>query len=272
MKGILRIQSEMKNGRTILKDSYCTQPFKIANITEDKKDHRLRLMLMSSSPGILDNDEYKIEIELNENCNVELSTQSYQRIFQMKTGARQETKVRMKRNSSLIFLPHPAVPHQSSIFSSKNTFYLSEDCLLIWGEVLSCGRKLNGEVFRLSKYHTVTEIFSSGKLVVKENLMLAPGYIDVNMIGQLEGYTHQASFICIGIGIPINVIIDDIHDLLEDENEICFAASALPGKGMNLRILGHKAEQLYSIHQLVARRIISYQNRKLPVKTTAYVK
>ena len=272
MTGILHIQSEMKNGKTILKDSYCTQPFKLANITEDKNDHRLHLMIMSSSPGILDNDEYKIEIGLDENCEVELSTQSYQRIFQMKTGARQEMKVRMKKNSSFIFLPHPAVPHRSSIFSSKNKVYLSEDCILIWAEVLSCGRKLNGEIFSLSKYHTVTEIFLSGKLVVKENLMLAPGFIDVNMIGQLEGYTHQSSFICVGNKIPLNVMMDDTHDLLKRENDICFGISALPGNGMNVRILGHKAEQLYNVHQLIARHINSFQSKKLSIKTTAYVK
>jgi len=262
----------MKNGKTILKDSYCTQPFKLANITEDKKDHWLHLMLMSSSPGILDNDQYKINIDLEENCRVQLTTQSYQHIFQMKAGAKQEIQVILKRSSSFIFLPHPAVPHQSSIFSAKNKFYLSEDCLLIWGEVLSCGRKLNGEVFRLSKYHTVTEIFSSGKLVVKENLMLAPQYIDVNMIGQLEGYTHQASLICVGNVMPINTMIEEIHDLLKDEDDICFGVSALPGNGMNVRILGHKAEQLFSIHHLIARHIISSQTRKQPIKTTAYVK
>lgn len=213
MTGVLRIQCATRNGKTILKDSYSTQPFKLADVTEDKADRRLHLIVMSYSPGILDNDHYKIEIDLDENCIVELATQSYQRIFRMKTGARQEMVVRMKKGSSFSFLPHPSVPHEHSIFSSKNKFYLSEGCLLMWGEVLSCGRKLNGEVFKLSKYHTVTEIFSSGSLIVKENLMVSPGDIDVNTIGQLEGYTHQASFTCVGSMMPIHPRVEAIHDL-----------------------------------------------------------
>src|SRR5688572_5960919 len=213
----LHIQAAIRKGKTILKSSYYTQPFKLADITEDKNGHRLHLMLMSSSPGILDNDDYKINIELEEHCFVELETQSYQRLFQMKAGAKQEMEVRMERGSSFIFLPHPAVPHEASVFSSKNKFYLANDCLLIWGEVLTCGRKLNGEIFRFSRYQTITEIFLSGKLIAKENLMVAPALTDVNAIGQLEGYTHQASFMCVGNMFSIDPFIEYIHELLLHE-------------------------------------------------------
>ena len=251
----------MRNGKTFLKNSFCTQPFKLADVTEDRNAHRLQLMLMSSSPGILDNDDYRINIELDEYCSVELETQSYQRLFQMKTGAKQVMEVKMQKASSLIFLPHPSVPHESSKFSSKNKFYLSEDCLLIWGEVLTCGRKLNGEVFRLSRYHSVTEIFLSEKLIVKENLLVAPSLIDVNLPGQLEGYTHQASFTCVGNMLP-ETIVENIHELLLTETDISFGVSALPVDGFILRLMGNKAEQLYNILKSIALRITTYKSRR----------
>jgi len=59
----LHIETISKKGITCLKQSYCTPPFKVANITEDKSSNRLQLMLMSSSPGILDDDEYELKIE-----------------------------------------------------------------------------------------------------------------------------------------------------------------------------------------------------------------
>ena len=272
MTGIMRLLAQVKNGKTILKDSYCTQPFKLADITEDKKDHWLQLMLMSSSPGILDNDHYKMNVDLEEDCKVQLTTQSYQRIFQMKTGAKQEMEVRMRRGSSFIFLPHPATPHKSSIFFSKNRFYLSEECLLIYGEVLACGRKLNGEVFKLSSYHSVTDVFSSDKLIVKENLLAAPDRINVTSIGQWEGYTHQASFICVTNTMSANTLLESIHDLLQYEDDILFGASTLDGNGFCIRILGYKAEQLFNIHDLIARRIVSIHRKKPSTKTSAYAK
>ena len=41
-------------------------------------------MLMSSSPGILDEDKYLMKIEVAEGCALKLHTQSYQRLFTMK--------------------------------------------------------------------------------------------------------------------------------------------------------------------------------------------
>lgn len=267
----LHIQAAWRNGKTILKNSFHTPPFKLADITEDKNDPVLYLMLMSSSPGILDNDDYKISIELDEDCSVELQTQSYQRLFQMKSGAKQELQLRMGRGSSFIFLPYPSVPHESSVFSSKNTFHLSADCLLIFGEVLTCGRKLNGEVFRFSRYHTITEIFLSGKLIVKENLMVAPALTDVNAIGQLEGYTHQASFMCVGNMFPVDPFIEDIHGLLLHEQNISFGISALPCSGFIVRLMGYKAEQLYDMLKLIALHVRTLQ-KKVPVNKVAYAK
>ena len=83
----LNIKTGFKNNKTYLETGYCTQPFKIANITEDKSKGILQLMLMSSSPGILDGDDYNIKIELAEHSFLELQTQSYQRLFNIKKGA-----------------------------------------------------------------------------------------------------------------------------------------------------------------------------------------
>ena len=62
----LHIEIVVKNGITCLKQSYCTPPFKVVNITEDKSSPQLQLMLMNSSPGILDEDDYEQKIELSE--------------------------------------------------------------------------------------------------------------------------------------------------------------------------------------------------------------
>src|SRR5215213_6322329 len=138
----LHIQTAVRNSKTFLKSVFHTQPFKLADITEDRSEKTLRLMMMSSSPGILDGDEYKIKIDLEEGCSVVLETQSFLRLFNMKKGASQEMEIKMGNNSSFVFLPHPSVPHESSAFTSKSKIYLSGECSLTWGEVLTCGRKL----------------------------------------------------------------------------------------------------------------------------------
>lgn len=247
MTAELYIQTGLRDGKTFLKKAYHTTPFKVANITEDKSQPTLHLMLISSSPGILDGDEYQIKIEVAEGNNLNLHTQSYQRLFNMKESASQSMEVYMDKQSSFHYLPHPSVPHKSSSFVAKNKIFLTEGCSLTWGEVLTCGRKLSGEEFKFSKYHNITEIFNNGRLVIKENLLLQPSIVDVHAMGQLEGYTHQATLVFINQQINIGRAIIAIHQSLTMEDDVCFGISALQVNGLIVRLLGHKAEQLHTI-------------------------
>ena len=252
MIATLHIQTAWANDVTYLKKSYCTTPFKVVNITEDKKDPTLRLMLMSSSPGILDGDIYQLKIEVDENSSLQLHTQSYQRLFTMKQGAEQHMKVHLAKNASFCFIPHPAVPHEQSNFTARNKIYLSKNCSLIFGEILTCGRKLNGEAFLFSKHHTITEIFLDNQLIIKENLLMQPACIKVNTIGQLQDYTHQASLIYLDENADIKNLVAMIYELLSAQKEISVGVSAAPVNGLVVRLLGQKAEQLFDCLKMIA--------------------
>lgn len=248
----LHIQAAERDGITYLKQSYFTPPFKVANITEDKQAGPLHLMLMSSSPGILDGDDYQLKISIEENAHLHLHTQSYQRLFNMKQGASQKQEVYLKKNASLIYIPHPAVPHKQSIFTTCNKIYLEENNRLIWGELLTCGRKLNGEHFDFIKYHSITDIYISGRLVIKENWLIQPGITNVHTIGQWEGYTHQASLLMFDRQENIPSQYDAINHFLLQQQEITFGISTLQHNGLIVRILGHKAEQLFNCQNRIA--------------------
>ena len=251
MTSKLHIQTSVRNGKTFLKSSFCNQPFKIADITEGRATKDLRLMIMSSSPGILDGDEYLMKVEMDAASSLHLETQSYQRLFRMKTGASQTMEVRMNDHASLIYLQHPVVPHEASTFVAKNKIFLSGSCSLLWGEVLTCGRKLNGESFCFSSFHNITEVYLHKKLVVKENLLIKPTQTDINSIGQLEGYSHQASLICIDETISIKEMIIQLrHEFAE--KDFAFGVTELPVNGLIVRVLGSRAEQLFETIKKIA--------------------
>jgi urease accessory protein len=251
MKADLHIQVAAINQISFLQKAYCTTPFKVMNITEDKNCKQLHLMLMSSSPGILDGDEYNMNINVAENASLFLHTQAYQRLFQMKGQASQQMNVHVADGASFVFLPHPSVPQQQSNFVSCNTFYLSNYCRFIFGEVLTCGRKLNGEAFLFTKYHSITKVYNHNKLVIKENLLMQPAGINLQAIGQLEGYTHQASMIYLQENIDIKNLQCLIIELLAGEKNIELGITAAPINGLIIRLLGHGAEQLYNCLQYI---------------------
>jgi urease accessory protein len=255
----LHIQTAERNGITYLKQSYCTPPFKVANITEDKQAGPLHLMLMCSSPGILDGDDYQLKFNIEENAHLHLHTQSYQRLFNMKQGARQKQESYLQKNASLIYIPHPAVPHKQSIFTTSNKIYLEGNNKLIWGELLTCGRKLNGEQFDFIKYHSITELYIQGRLAIKENWLVQPGTTNLQAIGQWEGYTHQASLIIVNNKENISAQYDAITQFLLQKQEITFGISPLPHSGLIVRILGYKAEPLFNCLNQIATLITQNQ-------------
>jgi urease accessory protein len=245
MKASLHIETALRNAKTFLKNSFCTQPFKIADVTEDSSQNSLQLMVRSSSPGVLDGDDHDWKIEVAEGCSLELHTQSYQRIFQMEGGAKQQVEVRLKKGSSFTYLPHPTVPHAASKFLTRNRIYLSGNCTLLWSEIITCGRKLTGEVFQFSSYHSITEIFLNDKLVVKENLLMKPLMTNYLSIGHLEGYSHHASLLFINEKVNSIELRKMLLLYLKDVADIEYGVSALPINGLMVRMLGNKGEQLF---------------------------
>jgi urease accessory protein len=243
----VHIQTALREGKTFLQKSFCSPPFKIADVTEDKSQGHLQLMLMSSSPGVLNGDEYTFQIDIAENSSLQLRTQSYQRLFQMQKGAKQLMDIHLEPGASLDYIPHPLVPHENSIFFANNKIYLSNDSSLTWGEVMSCGRKLNGEVFKLSSYHSITEIFKNDRLVVRENLLIKPAEVNPFSIGQLENYTHQAGLIFINEKVGTSALFEELNQYLALQSNISFGVSFLHINGLIVRLLGYKAEQLFDL-------------------------
>ncbi|MFB6456323.1 urease accessory protein UreD [Chitinophaga sp. Hz27] len=249
----LTITSGFKNNRSYLRDTFFTPPFRVADISEHRRDPALYLMVMSSSPGILDGDRYEISIDVETGSKLQLQTQSYQRLFNMKHGASQEQRIKLHTGSTFSYVQHPVVPHENAIFKGKNFIEMGDDCRLTFGEILTCGRKHSGEVFRYREFHNITEIRHGNKLLVKDNLLLQPGLIDMSATGQMEGYTHQATLLHVNTGeAGAEDITDILYSLLEAEEGIAAGITQPSAKVVAVRILGNGGEQLYSCLQRIA--------------------
>jgi urease accessory protein len=225
---------------------YFTPPFKIADITEDKQGPFLHLMLQYASPGVLDGDEQTIDITLEAKSRLHLHTPAYSRLFWMKEGACQRMTVHVGKNACFCWLPHPCVPHARSVFRGRNYIYLDKDAQLLWGEVLTCGRKGSGEQFTLSSYHVRTEVHINGRLALLENVCLRPSVIPVGSMGQLEEFTHQASLLCVHEAMSPEMH-DRIGSFLSHQAGIAYGHTEGPAGSLVIRILGDKAEPLYNM-------------------------
>lgn len=248
----LNITTGVRNNRTYLQSAYYTTPLKVIDVTENKKEGILILMLMSSSPGVLDGDEYAINIDVGADCKLQIETQSFQRLFTMRGAATQTFTVQIKAGASFQYLPHPTVPHAGSNFLSKNIIHLAAGSSLLWGEVLSCGRQTSNEVFAYRRLQIITEIFIEKQLIVKENLNIEPSLFNPLHMGHYEGFTHQATLIFVSDKLSIKELTTTVQQYLATVENIDFGLSSLNANGIIIKMLGTKAEHLYHVQKKLA--------------------
>jgi len=256
----LDIRAVARGTHTYLQHCYFTRPFKVADISGGRKGD-LHLTMMTASPGILDGDFYQISISLEKDTSVHLYTQAYQRIFNMQHGAKQRLQVKMAAGSSLYYLPHPSVPHEASIFDSISHIEMAADCRLLWGEIITCGRKLSGEVFRCSYYRNTLELWQDKRLLFKDVTILEPVVISPVNTGQWETYSHQASLLWHDKQQDMTAMGDVIHECLSAEKDITAGVSRTASGALLLRVLGQGGEQLYTLFKKIA--LLAGAERKL---------
>lgn len=261
MRSELQIKAAVRGTRTYLQHCYHTKPFKVADISGSSRTDVLHLAMMTASPGILDGDAYNIQVSLQEDASLHLYTQSYQRIFNMQHGASQRFHVAMAQGSALCYLPHPAVPHERSVFHSASRIELAKDCQLLWGEIITCGRKLNGEVFRCTHFQNILEIYKNNHLIFKDVTVLQPALVPPGSIGQWEGYTHQASLLWHDETMDMTAMGEVLHGYLSAEENITGGVSRTSSGALLLRVLGQGGEQLYELFRKIA--LLAGEERKL---------
>ncbi|MEC4053537.1 urease accessory protein UreD [Myroides odoratimimus] len=252
----LDIRVEQREGASYLKDAYVTQPFRIVPVGQYKRDKAAYLMIMSSSPGLLDNDDHRISIHLAKYTKLQLQTQAYQRLFHMKNKSMQTTVIDMKKGSAFAYIPHPVVPQSSSTFISRNKVEVKEDCHFLLSDIITCGRKLSGEEFEYNHFQNLTEIYVEGKLKVKDNVLLQPDLMPIKEIGILEGYTHQGTLIYYNTAnVSVLEYIEYFYGQYGEKEGIEFGISLLEGDGFMIRVLGQGAEKLFTIFQTIQQKL-----------------
>lgn len=244
----LDIKVEQRQGKSYLKDAYVTQPFRIVPVGQYRKDNAAYLMMMSSSPGLLDGDDHRITVDVAPDAMLQLQTQAYQRLFQMEGSSHQHLRVALGKNASFSYVPHPVVPQQSATFYSKNTIHLEENCFFILGEIITCGRKLSGEEFKYNHFQNLVQVYAGEKLILKDNVLLRPDLMPLNDLGLMEGYTHQGTLLCMNTkGIDLKEVVERFYEEFHETPDMEFGISELEHSGFAVRLLGMGGEQLFNI-------------------------
>ncbi|MFI3288537.1 MAG: urease accessory protein UreD [Rikenellaceae bacterium] len=253
MESKIRLVVTQREGRSYIRSLYTTPPFRVVSVGQLASDGAAYLMQMSTSPGVLNGDNYEVDITLEEGAELQFRSQSYQRIFDMDGEARQRMQITIGDGAHYSQVAHPIVPHRNSAYFASTKVTLGEGSSFLQSEIITCGRHLHGESFLFREFSNSVEVYSGGVLRLKDRVWLSPSQLPLGELGLLEGYTHQATLVYQTTQANINIkeLIDIIYEMLSSLKGLEFGISESHYSGFVIRLLGRGGEQLYDALQSV---------------------
>lgn len=148
--------------------------------------------------GYLNGDTYRVEISVRKNAELTLTSLGATLIYKTPTiPAYQETKIILEENSYLEYLPDPIIGYENARFKQVDTIYMKKGATLLYSDILTPGWSAQGQSFMYNLLHLTTNIYMEDKLVVYDNIKLAPAKQEMDALGYMENFTHLGTFIVI---------------------------------------------------------------------------
>jgi urease accessory protein len=150
--GILRLklESEPGTGKTVIREQYCRVPLFIqrAIYLEETLPEMAYVYIISPSGGILQGDQYSIDITLSNNALAHVTTQGATRIYKMeKNYGTQIVNIKVGEGSCLEYIPDQIIPFCNSRFYQEVELSVHDSATLIYSETIVPGRVASGEKF-----------------------------------------------------------------------------------------------------------------------------
>lgn len=245
--GKINLSCKRENGRTRLENSFADIPYKLmhyGNKNLQQQDH-LEMMIMCSSPGVMDNDSLAVKIHCKENTAMKLFTQSYNKLHPMIKGARQSTQVKTEPRSLLYYIPQPMVPFKNSLFHASAEIKMTETSHLIWGDIISGGRIHSGERFEFTKIHNQTKLYINNELIFYDNQLLEPLKQSVEGVLFFEGHSHQGTLLL--ISPAASMFKNELDAILKEQFiDMQYGFTQCHENAIVIKMLGNSGETLHS--------------------------
>lgn len=189
----LKLQIGLQNGKSVIKDSYCTSPLKLG--TPGCSRDCLTIVFMMASAGILRGDKFVYDISCEKGTRAILTDQSYTKIFDTgEEGAEKRQCIRVEPGASLFFHPCAVIPFAGSSYESDLHVDLCRESEFACTDIVAAGRIGMGEKFAFRRFRSRICVELEGIPVWIDQCMLVPDSMELGDLFFFDGYSHQGTF------------------------------------------------------------------------------
>ncbi|RKP51523.1 urease accessory protein UreD [Cohnella endophytica] len=269
--GFLQLAVRQKLGRTVAAEVYNRGALKVSPPVYLGDPHQPCFYLMNPGGGYVSGDRYRIEIQVGEQAQMLLTTQSSTKIYKMVASpAFQETTIVLEKDSYLEYMPDPIIAYQNAQYRQHTLIRMKRGSALLYSDIVTPGWSIDGSLFRYNGLQLKTIVYFEEELVVLDHLQLRPDAHEVRGLGLLEGYTHFGSMLVVGEKATSD-FIELVSDRLDTYSGCCrIGVSALVLPGFTVRVLASSTQQIEAVFETCQRFVREHWFGKNPISFRKY--
>lgn len=257
--GILRLEAEEKQGKTVAKNVYFQGAFKVMRPIYLDNSGQACYYILNPGGGYLDGDRYRMEFTLQEKSRLTLTTQSATKIYKTPSQpAYQETEIILKKGSYLEYITDPLIGYQDAKYVQKTVVRMEKGATFLYSDIITSGWSPSGAQFSYDMLQLMTEIYIEDELAVYDHIKLNPSSRNMTSIGFMEGYTHLGSMMLVSDQANSELLDTLYHAIHEDTSDYKIGLSMLPVSGILIRILANSTQTIERI-QTACHRVINQE-------------
>ena len=225
------------------------RPFEMA-------DGGLLLHMQSVAGGVLGGDRLDLDITLEADARVQLTTTGANRIYRPRetdAPAVQSTQIAVGPGALLEYLPDPTIPFAGARYRQKTRITLADSAGVYWWEVLSPGRIAHGERFAYECLDLSATIdHENGTTIARDRAVLEPARRALSSPGRMGPYDYLITFYALRIGAPAAELLGVESALTEialrhsETDEAVWGASALAAHGIVIRGMSRRSPPIHA--------------------------
>lgn len=246
--GELRTTFGVRDDRTFVSRQYHRGALTLLRPVYLGDDGEATLTLINPGGGYLGGDRFDLEIEAEPGAAAVVTTQSATRVYRTPGDpARQHTVLKLAEGSCLTYVPDELIGYAHARYVQHTRAEVHPSATLFAKDVITPGWSPDGTRFRYTSIHAVFDVVDpSGRLLVRDNLLLEPGAFGLfEADGPMgPGTSHVGSLLVVSPhadAATVAEVRDVVHGARADSS-VHVGVSALPVPGLIVRALGNSTK------------------------------
>ena len=252
--GQLKLGFTQRDNRTVMTESFFRVPLQVMKPRYDESGS-VCVYLLSPTGGVVQGDDYQIDVTLAPNTHVILTTQAATKVYAMPfQGARQSMRVRVRKDAIFEYLPDSTILFRDANFVQGISLFLERGAAVVLQEIVMPGRLVQGEALAFTQYQSCIEVSDSAGLLLYDTCHVQPKCQPyLTGLGVLEGYACWGSWYLVGdFDMPQwEVLCEFVDPFLNQHSKSIGGLSRLHRAGIAIRMLAHNVEAIQSTFQTI---------------------